>query len=212
MRIGLNLSPPPSARDRIALAWAIPATLAGLALLVVLSRATLKEYREYRGINTQLNEVQVRVADLQYQEQAIRRKLDDPAYRDLLHRAGFVNDLIERREFSLSTITARLAGLLPEDAHLTGLAVTSPKKPGDTYNVRMGIAARNEDAIETFLNDLEDAPDFKDVAIINQGFQEENSQQDLVNVMCSAHYLPGVNINAEKPSEEEPAPNRKSHH
>ena len=42
--------------------------------------------------------------------------------------------------------------------------------------VRMGITAKGEDAIETFLNDLEDAPDFKDVSIVNQGFQEEASQ------------------------------------
>ena len=87
-------------------------------------------------------------------------------------------------------MSARLAGLLPEDAHLTGLALTSPKKPGDDYMVRMGITARNEDAIETFINDLEDAPDFKDVSILNQGFQEESSQGQQVNVMCTARYLP----------------------
>ena len=176
MKITLNLSPAASARDRYALAWAVPATLVGLAALVLLGRASLHEYRDYRGIQHQLAEVQMRTEELRNQEAAIRKKLEDPAYRELLRQAQFVNKLIDQRELSLTELSARLAGLLPEDAHLTGLALTSPKKPGDDYMVRMGITAKSEDAIETFLNDLEDAPDFKDVSIINQGFQEESSQ------------------------------------
>jgi hypothetical protein len=80
---------------------------------------------------------------------------------------------------------------------------------GDDYMIQMGITARNEDAVETFINDLEDSPDFKDVAIINQGFQEESSQPDQVNIMCSAHYLPGIDLSTGKMSEEESKPDSK---
>jgi hypothetical protein len=209
MKITLNLSPPASARDRYALAWAIPATILGLTVLIVLGRASLQEYRDYRAIQSQLEEVQTRTAELQNQEAAIHRKLEDPVYRDLLHRAQFVNKLIEQRTLSLTEVSARLAGLLPQDAHLTGLALSSPKQPGDDYGVRMGITARNEDAVETFINDLEDSPDFKDVSILNQGFQEESSQPEQVNIVCTARYLPGTDVNAEKPSAEEPKANSK---
>jgi hypothetical protein len=58
--------------------------------------------------------------------------------------------------------------------------------------------AKGEDAIETFLNDLEDAPDFKDVAIVNQGFQEEAVQGEQVNVICTARYLPEVDVSSEE--------------
>jgi hypothetical protein len=102
-----------------------------------------------------------------------------------------------------------LAGLLPEDAHLTGLILVAPKKPGDDYMLRMGITARNEDAVETFINDLEDAPDFKDVSILNQGFQEQSSQPDQVNVICTARYLPGTDLSKGNPSEEESTPDSK---
>ena len=212
MKITLNLSPAASVRDRLALAWAIPAIMVSLAALVLLCRASLNEYRQYRGIQAQVTEIKARMAEYQGQEAAIRGKLDDPQYRELLHRARFVNDLIERRQLSLSEMSSRIAGLLPEDAHLTGLALGSPKNPTDGYLVRMGITARTEDAVETFVNDLEDAPDFKDVSILNQGFQEEMSQPDQVNIVCTAHYLPGVNIDGdtEKPSAEKPTPNRKS--
>ena len=206
MKITLNLSPAASLRDRLALAWAIPAATVGLAVLLLVGRATLLEFRDYRGIRDQLAEVQKRTADLHNQEAAIKRKLDDPVYRDLLHRTKFVNTLIEERKLSLTELTTRLAGLLPEDAHLTGLGLSSPKKPGEDYMVQMGITARNEDSIETFINDLEDAPDFRDVSIINQGFQEQSSQPDQVNIICTARYLPGtdINVDTEKPSAEEP--------
>jgi hypothetical protein len=210
MRITLNLSPAASARDRYALTWAIPATVVGLVALILLSRGSLRENREYQAVRAQLAVVQSRTDDLHNQEAAIRRKLEDPQYRELLHRSQFLNKLIGQRQLSLSQMAARLAGLLPEDARLTGLALTSPKKSGDDYTVRMGITAKNEDAIETFLNDLEDAPDFRDVSITNQGFQEDSSQPEQVNIICSASYLPGADITTEKTSAEEPAPNRKS--
>ena len=210
MRITLNLSPAASARDLLALAWAIPATIAGLAAVVLFGRASLNEYREYHVIQNQLAEVQARTDGLRNQEAAIRGKLEDPAYRDLLHRAQFVNSLIQQRQLSLAEVSARLAGLLPEDAHFTILALASPRKLGDDYTIRMGITARNEDALETFINDLEDAPDFKDVSIVNQGFQAESSQPDQVNIICSASYLPGTDINRGENGEEEPASNRKS--
>ena len=148
--------------------------------------------------------------ELRNQEAAIRKKLEDPAYRKLLLEAQFVNKLIDQRVLSLTELSARLAGLLPEDAHLTGLALTSPKKPGEDYLLRLGITAKSEDAIDTFLNDLEDAPDFKDVSITNQGFQEEGSQAQQIILLCTARYLPGTDISTGKPSAAESTSNSKS--
>lgn len=202
MKITLNLSPSASVRDRVALAWAIPATLAGLLALVVLGRASVHEYRDYRGIQQQLAALQSRAVGLRNQEAAIRKQLEDPAYRELLRRAKFVNTLIDQRELSLSELSARVAGLLPEDAQLTALALSSPKRPGEDYMVRMGINARGEDAIQTFINDLEDAPDFKDVSILNQGFQEEAALGPQVSIVCTARYLPGAEKAFEEASQE----------
>jgi len=108
-----------------------------------------------------------------------------------------VNTIIDDKKVSLAALSARVAGLLPADAQLTGLSLMSPKKPGDDYTVRLGINARGEDAIETFINDLEDSADFKDVSIINQGFQEDTSQGEETDVTCTARYLPGAAEEAE---------------
>ena len=76
----------------------------------------LREFRQYRTIEGQLSVVQKSSAELQNQEAGIRRKLDEPASTDLLHRVKFVNTLIDQKQLSLADVSARIAGLLPEDA------------------------------------------------------------------------------------------------
>ncbi len=210
MKITLNLSPQSSARDRYALGWGIPAMLIGAAALALLSRASLREYREYQAADTQLAQIQRHVDDLARQESGIRAKLENPASRDLRIRAKFINQLIAERQLSLAQVSSRLAGLLPDDAHLTALAFASPKEPGGDYGVRIGIAAKDEDAIESYINDLEDSPDFKDVSIINQGFQEDPSQGSQINLVCTARYLPGAQVEGEAKSKASEGGNEKS--
>ncbi len=209
MKIALNLSPPSSARDRYALAWGIPATLIGVGALILLSRASLREYRDFRAMQHQVTVVESRADDLGRQEEDIRRKLEAPADQDLRTRIRFINKLIVERKVSLAEVSSRLAGLLPEDAHLTSLAFASPKESGQDYAVRMGITAKGEDAIETYINDLEDSPDFKDVSIVNQGFQEDPSQGSQINLVCMARYLPGAEEQAEAKAEKAEASSEK---
>jgi hypothetical protein len=201
MKITLNLSPAPSTRDRYAMAWAVPATIIGVAVALLLYKATLGEFHEYQRMQAQVREVQARANDLHQQETSIRRKLDDPSYQGLLTQVNFVNKLIQERQLSLTALTTRLAGLLPQDSHITELSLTSPRKPSDSYMVRMGLTSKGEDSIETFLNDLEDSPDFKDISIINQGFQEQSSLGQQVNLVCTARYLPDVNPDETQPGQ-----------
>jgi hypothetical protein len=192
MKITLNLSPAASWRDRYALAWTIPAIVIGLAVLILLGRSSLREYREYRLIGEQLADLELRSAELARQEAAIRNQFEDAKSRQLLVQTNFVNSLIKQREVSVAEVSSRVAGLLPGDAQLTGLSLISPKKPGDDFTVRIGIDSRSEDSVETFINDLEDSQDFKDVAIMNQGFLEDTPQGEQVSVVCTARYLPGA--------------------
>lgn len=206
MKITLNLAPAESLRDRYALAWTIPAAIIGLTGLILICNASVQGYRQYNLIQVKLAAVEARAADLHNREDAVRRKLEDPAYRNLLQRTRYVNELIERRKVSVSEISARIVSLLPEEAHLTELALASPKRPGEGYAVRIGVAAKNEDAVEAFMNKLADTQDFKDASITNQGFQEEISQPDQVNIVCTAQYRPEVKLIAEKSRAEESTP------
>jgi hypothetical protein len=189
MRITLNLSTSDGSRGRYTLAWAIPAAGVALAGLVWLGVSVTREIRQYRAVQRQVAEIQQREDQLRGQEAALRRELGKPEHVELLRQARFVNSLIDQKQVSMTELAAQFADLMPEDARLSGLTLTT--KGGDMV-VGFTITAKSDEAVETLLGDLEDAPDFKDVAILNEGFQEEGAQPGQVSVSCTAHYLPGA--------------------
>jgi regulator of replication initiation timing len=196
MRISLNFSYAESWRDRYALVWAIPATTVGLLGALVLGIYALREFRQLREVRQQVAEVARRDDALRLQEDGLRRELASPQHRELLTKVRFVNTLIGQKRLSLTDLAGRLTEFLPENARLTALELNSKEKEED-YTLRMMIAAKNEEAVETFLARLKDAPDFADVAISNDGFQEETANPAEVQMACTARYLPAGKGNME---------------
>lgn len=188
MKVLLNLAIPPSTRDRYALHWAIPATVLGLIGLVFLLVASVRSVREYRIVQRSLAEHQVEENGLRSEEMALRKQLEAPESRQLLSDARFVNTLIGEKRFSMAAMAADISNLLPNEVRLTGLVVTPD---GQELAVRFVIAGKSEESIERFLGNLEDSPHFKDVTIINQGFEQDAADSELANIACTAHYLPG---------------------
>jgi Tfp pilus assembly protein PilN len=188
MKVVLNLAIPPSARERYALYWAIPATLLGVTGLAFLLLFTVRSFREYRAVQKSVAEHQGWENTLRAQEMALRKQLEEPESRRLLNDVQSVSALIEEKRFSLTGLAADITDLMPDEVRLTGLAM-APE--GQELVVRFVITGKSEEAIESFLSDLEDSPHFKDVAIINQGFQQTGAASELENIACTAHYLPG---------------------
>jgi len=188
MRVALNLAIPPSARERYALLWAIPATLLGIAGLVLIILFSDRTYREYRVVHASVARYQDRDNALRAQEMALRRVLEEPASRRLLNDVQFINALIEAKQVSLTSLAADITELIPDDVRLSALAM---QPDGHELAVRFVITGKNAEAIERFLSDLEDSPHFKDVAIINEGLEETGANAELENIACTAHYVAG---------------------
>ena len=188
MKVALNLAIPPSAHERYALYWAIPATLLGVTGLALLLSFTVRSFREYRAVQKSVAEHQGRENTLRAQEMALRKQMEEPESRRLLEDVQFVNALIEKKRFSVTGLIADITDLIPEEVRLTALAL-APE--GQELAVRFVITGKSEEAIEGFLSDLEDSPHFKDVAIIKQGFEEAGGASELENIACTARYLAG---------------------
>lgn len=188
MRVALNLAIPPSARERYALLWAIPATLLGIAGLVFILMFSLRSYRQYKVVENSVARYQDRDNALHAQEMALRRKLEQPATRGLLNDVQFVNALIEAKQVSFAGLTADITELIPDNVRLSALAMAPD---GSEIAIRFVITGKNAEAIERFLSNLEDSSHFKDVAIINEGFEETGTNSELENIACSAHYVVG---------------------
>ena len=188
MKIDLNLAIQPSAHERYALYWAIPATLLGIAGLAFLLLSTIPSYREYRVVEKSVAGAEERENALRAQEMTLRRQLEEPESRRRLDDVKFVNALIEQKRISLTELMTDVTGLLPDEVRLTGLAMAPD---GQELAIRFVLAGKSTEAIERFLSNLEDSPHFKDVAIINEGFEEASTTSELENIPCTAHYMVG---------------------
>jgi len=187
MKVELNLARAESRRERYVLAWAVPALALGLAGLLYLGHSTTRELGRYRQVHASLAGLQEQDSHLREREAALRKDLGQPQFREVFREVQFVNGLIERKQVSLTELATRVTKLLPPDARLAGLALV-PKT--DQLTVRLVITAKNEEAVENFVSNLEDSPDFKDPLIANQGFEEQGSGGGPVTVSCSARYVP----------------------
>jgi hypothetical protein len=118
----------------------------------------------------------------------LARKLDEPDNRALLHEVQFINYLIDERRLSFGELTDKVTALLPPQARLSGLSM--PDASGDPV-VHFAIEGSGEEPVETFLTNLENSPDFKDVIITNQGFEEKESGGAPVSITCNARYVGG---------------------
>jgi len=188
MRVLLNLAVPPSAHERYALLWAIPATLLGVTGLTLILMFSLRSYREYKVVQKSVDELQERDNAVRGREMALRRQLDDPESRRLLDDVKFVNGLIEQKQVSLTGLAADITELIPDDVRLRALDM---EPEGHQQALRFVITGKDAKAIERFLNNLENSPHFRDVAIINEGFEEAGTSSELENVPCTAHYIVG---------------------
>ncbi len=188
MKIGLNLALRESGRDRYALAWSLPATLVGLAGLVLLGMSAQRQFREYRLVHSQVADVQAKEAQIRGQEQAVQRKLDQPEFQNVFRQVRYVNSLIDQKRVSVTGLAARVTKLMSGEVRLGGMAL-APE--GEGLLVRLVVSGLTDEAVETFLNNLEDARDFSDVQMANQGFQQEGTST-AVTISCTAHYHPGA--------------------
>ena len=106
----------------------------------------------------------------------------------MIQKTEFVNQLISRRQFSLTNLTFKVSRLLPPSARLNGLALASASSPAP--EVQFAVMGKDEEAVETFLRNLEGSSDFSDVIIKSQGFRggSGGGPQEIA-LVCTAKYV-----------------------
>jgi len=186
MKVSLNLATLSTPRERYALAWSIPLALLGIVGLIALSYSAGFNYREYRNIAKNLESLNQQEEALKAKDAALRNDLDQPQQRALVQKAHFINGLIEDRQLSVPALMHRVSKLLPESVRLTGLAVSRGKSG---IEVRISVVGLDEDGLEKFMGNLEDAPDFQEPTMASQGAQSATALKGLVGIACTARYV-----------------------
>lgn len=188
MKITLNLATLRSPFERYSLAWVAPVALVAMAALVVLSVSAWHRFGEYRRVQHSLQDLEERETFVRGREMTLKNELGRAESREVFRQAQYVNSLIDKKQLSLTELVEKVSKLLPAGVHLAGLALLPG--PGEPV-VRLVIVGNNEEAAEDFLSNLEDSPDFKNVSILNQGFEEGAAGVSGATLACSAQYVGG---------------------
>jgi hypothetical protein len=187
MKLSLNLSLAQSFRQRHVVAWSAPLLLASGLLLFRLGLSIQTNWKEYRTVRQSVEREESRVSELAAQEAGLKDKLQQPENRALLREVQFVNSVIEQRRLSFTGLTEKVTVLLPPQVRLAALSL--PDSSGDPV-VHFGIEGTGEEPVETFLTNLEDSPDFRDVSLLSQGFEQKGTGVP-VSITCTARYVGG---------------------
>ena len=186
MKVTLNLANACNVRERHGLAWAVPSGLAAALVLAMMGVVAVRDFRDYRRVRRSVLEVQQEEARVREQENSFRRELDRPQLREIYRRTGFINNVIDKKQFAMTELVGKVTPLLPGDVRLDGLSMTQTDK---ARVVRMIVSADKEESLEKFLIHLEDSTDFSDVTIISQGLAKAGEDAEPATVACTARYL-----------------------
>ncbi|HEV2348337.1 MAG TPA: hypothetical protein VG028_00660 [Terriglobia bacterium] len=186
MKISVNLATPSSLGERYALAWAVPLALFGALGLVFLARSMVSNLGEYQKVQQKLDAEMLREKALTDREAALRKDLDQPGQKAVFQKAHFVNGLIVQKQFSVTAMTQRVSKLMPESVRLISLRVARPKAD---ISIRFSVVSHDEEGLEKFVENLEDAADFTDLNVANQTPADGKSMTGLVGINCSVRYV-----------------------
>jgi hypothetical protein len=187
MKVSLNLSLSQSFRQRHVVAWSVPLLAVSGLLLFRLGLSIQGNWKQYGAMRQSVQREQSRQNELAAQEAAVEGRLEQPENRALLREVKFVNSVIEQRRLSVTGLTEKVTVLLPPQVRLAALSL--PDSSGDPV-VHFGIEGTGEEPVETFLTNLEDSPDFKDVSLLSQGFEQKGNGVP-VSITCTARYVGG---------------------
>lgn len=186
MKISANLATFSSPGERYALAWALPLALFGALGLVFMARSVVSNFGEYQKVQKKLDAEVLREKAMNDREAALRKDLDQPGQKAVFQKAHFVNGLIAQKQFSLTELTERVSKLMPASVRLISLGVTRPK--ADIF-VRFSVVGHEEEGLEKFIENLEDAPDFTDLNVANQSQVAGKLMTGMVGISCTARYV-----------------------
>jgi len=197
MKVYLNLAIAPNPRERYSLAWSVPTLVVSLLVLAWFGVSAVHDMRRSHQIQQSLAKVKAQDARVQTKEIQLQQQIERPHFQSMIRETEFVNQLISQKQFSLTELTFKVSKLLPPSARLNGLGLASSSATNP--EVQFAVMGKTEEAIETFLDNLESSSDFDDVLIKSQGFRSgSGTAPGEVALICTAKYVAGAQPTSDK--------------
>jgi hypothetical protein len=186
MKVLVNLAIPPETSERYTLAYAIPVSLVALVLLAYFVSGVAHNVASYQKYQRSLLDLAGEQARWNETEKTLQESLNRPQPKNTIRAVKFVNTLINKKQFSLRQLIAKVNKVLPPIVHLEGLSFSPEAKDP---MVRFTVVGKTQEAMEAFLSNLEDSKDFSNVTILNQGLADQAAGGTESTLSCSALYV-----------------------
>ncbi|MGH7967372.1 MAG: hypothetical protein ACREIC_01460, partial [Limisphaerales bacterium] len=92
-------------------------------MLIWFSFAAIRDLRRAHRAEQSLAQIQSQETAIDSKESGLKRQIERPEYTKMIRKTEFVNQLINRRQFSLTDLTFKVSKLLPPSTRLNGLAL-----------------------------------------------------------------------------------------
>ncbi len=186
-RYQLNLANRPFPRYRATnvLLTAILLLIAAFSLWQVLGFLDYTE--EVAALGGTEQEVRVDWEYLGGRVDELRQQLNRPEAVAQMQEIRFLNQVVERKSFSWSSLLSVIEDVIPRGVYLTALE----PQIDDRGRIRIAMEARGRSVAEisTFIAGLEQTPVFKDVAVSVEERDFEDGLAEIL-VLMDAEYLP----------------------
>jgi Tfp pilus assembly protein PilN len=213
MKLRLNLATSPLENNRRYILTVSLAGLIAIASLVTLGATAFGHWRANRDLREEISRLESDLRDYRAQRHDLEEFFKQPATRQLMDHAEFLNGLIEQRSFPWTRIFSSLERRLPEGVRVESV---SPRMQEGRVELRLVFGAADDAAKLRFLKTLENSPEFSRLEVVAESRPRTGDGSDQLQVEISAHYVPTERLQqissaAEKEEEEgTPAPRKAS--
>lgn len=162
MKIRLNLASKPLVNNRRFLVSAGTAGTIGVIALLVLSVTAFRSWRANREIRLEMDTLHAHIRQSEQRQQELRAFFEQPAERQKMERAAFLNALILERSFPWIKLFEDLESELPAGVRVVNIA---PHLRGDHVEVKIVVGADSDENKIKFLKALENSKSFSVIQV-----------------------------------------------
>jgi Tfp pilus assembly protein PilN len=169
MRINLNLSTAPLENHRRFVAGAGVLGFIGLVALLILSQRVYSTWSANRAVRADISRIERQISQDEVRQRQFGVYFDTPEAKQVLDRSSFLNSLIEARSFPWPKIFEDLEQTLPSGVRIVNIA---PRLEGGRAQVKLTIAAMDDESKVKFIRALEASKVFSDVHVRDEKYVE----------------------------------------
>jgi len=174
MRINLNLSTTPLENHRRFVAGAGVLGFVGFVALLILSQKVYSTWSANRAVRADISRIETQISQDEVRQRQFGQYFDTPEAKQVLDRSSFLNSLIEARSFPWPKLFEDLGQALPSGVRIVNIA---PRLEGGRAQVKLTIAAMDDESKVKFIRALEASTVFSDVHVRDEKYVEPASNR-----------------------------------